>query len=445
MSVLAQGGHDHLLSVGIDIGPTILRVAVLLAVPVVAGHVLMRGFQGDPGRRTAFAVVAAAAVAASFELLLSGGLGLPEQLVPLLLLGLALPLYLILSTDPRFATAVAKSKRAAPWIFAAVSVPALWWLAKAWFGSTSPAATATALHTGVVLALVALAWFVIARSRIPVRALAAAVASALMLATAQAIVVAPPSPAPGVAVATEVDAGSRPVGVVVVPNRPGLNLVHVQATDAAIGLTRNALAPTAPMAGTTGGWATIRLPAGRSTIYVQRDGTTAEFETATAGASDPLPGLAGPDGPECASALLGEALAHVATELERCPAEFLDPRDAQELLNLAQPRMTVITDDSQRAKAAVQELRRAGVEIAPEGSGAPILVLTGWAGAEKIAEPDAILAPWLEKPTDARYLHTLGTNYPGEQPSAAGHRAWQDARGENNKQTNETLSPNAAG
>jgi hypothetical protein len=280
-----------------------------------------------------------------------------------------------------------------------------------------------------------------------VRVAAAAVASVLLLATAQAIVVRPPAPVPGVAVVTAVDAGPRPVGVVVVPNRPGLNLVHVQAEGASVGVARNALAPAKRMGGTGGGWATIRLPEGPSTVYVEREGVVASFPTNAGGAGDVLSGLAGPDGPECASALLGEALAHVESRLTACPADALDPRDAAALRSMASQRMTVVADDSQRSRAAVRELRRAGVEITRAGD--PVLVVTGWAGAEKASRehPGAELAPWLRKVTDERYLHTLRTNFPGELPSAAGHRAWLDARGENEEKPTpgDELSPNAAG
>jgi hypothetical protein len=181
-------------------------------------------------------------------------------------------------------------------------------------------------------------------------------------------------------------------------------------------------------------------------VYVARGGVVASFPTNAGGAADTLSGLAGPDGPECASALLGEALAHVESRLSACPADALDPRDAAALRSLAAPRMTVVADGSQRGRAAVAELRRAGVEITSAGD--PVLVVTGWAGAEQALRdhPDAELAPWLRKVTDTRYLHTLGTNFPGEPPSAAGHRAWLDARGDNDTGSlTDTLSPNAAG
>jgi hypothetical protein len=188
MAVSAQGGHDHLLSVGVVIGPLILRVTVLAAMLVVAGYVLLRPFLTEPGQRTSVCGVGAAAVAVSFELLLSGGLGLPEQLVPLLLAGVALPLYLLLSTDPRFSRLVGLGRSSAPWLFVGMATVSAVVLCQAWFADMPPRAVATTLHTGVVLTMVTLAWSAVAPCRVVVRVLGAVLASALVLATAQAVV-----------------------------------------------------------------------------------------------------------------------------------------------------------------------------------------------------------------------------------------------------------------
>lgn len=182
------GGHDHVLSVGLVIGPLILRVTVLASMVVVAGYVLLRPFLTEPGRRTAACGIGAAAVAVSFELLLSGGLGLPEKSVPLLLAGVALPLYLVLSTDPRFSRLRGLGRSLAPWVFVGVAASSAVVLSQAWFAGMSPRDTATALHTGVVLTMVALAWSVVARCRVVVGLLSTVLASALVLATTQAVV-----------------------------------------------------------------------------------------------------------------------------------------------------------------------------------------------------------------------------------------------------------------
>lgn len=198
--VLAQGGHGHVLEVGVHIGPLALRVALLAAVPVVAGFALLRGFLGEPDRRTAFAVVLTAAGAAVLMLLLAGGLDLPEQVVPLLLAALAVPMYVLRSTDPRFAAAVARVRATAPAVFAVAAVVALGAFGRAWLGLS--AAVAVTLHTGAVVALVGLAWFAVARptGRVVTGGLltaAALLAVALIGASAQAVVLRQEEPGRG--------------------------------------------------------------------------------------------------------------------------------------------------------------------------------------------------------------------------------------------------------
>lgn len=187
------GGHGHVLDVGVSIGPLVLRVALLAVVPAVAGFALLRGFLAEPGRRVPAAVIACACGAAVLELMLSGGLNLSERWVPLLLALLVLPLYLALSRDPRFTPAVGAARRFAPWVFWPVAVLAVDQFARAWLAGVAPARMETLLHTGVVLALVALAWFAVVRTRsllwtVGVRLGAAALAMALIAGAAQATV-----------------------------------------------------------------------------------------------------------------------------------------------------------------------------------------------------------------------------------------------------------------
>ncbi|GAB1511501.1 DUF6239 family natural product biosynthesis protein [Actinophytocola sp. KF-1] len=187
--LLAQGGgHGHVLTVGVSIGPTVLRMALLAAIPVVAGFALLRGFLAEPDQRTRTAVIAAACGAVVLELLLSGGLDLSERLVPLVLALLVLPLYLVRSRDPRFTPAVDLARRFAPWIFWPAAVAAVGLFARAWLVRAEPARTETALHTGVVVALVALAWFTVARSGWRERLGGCALAMVLMAGAAQAMV-----------------------------------------------------------------------------------------------------------------------------------------------------------------------------------------------------------------------------------------------------------------
>lgn len=200
-----DGGHDHVLTVGVSIGPTVLRVALLVAVPVVVAFALLRGFLDEPDRRSLTAVLAATGGAAVLELLLSGGLSLSQRLVPLLLALLAVPIYLARSHDPRFAPAVDRARRLAPLVFWPAAALAAGLFARAWLVGVETERTATLLHTGVVVALVALAWFAVARTRnaagtVSTRLGAAVLAMALLAGAAHATVLRDAEPVPGVAV-----------------------------------------------------------------------------------------------------------------------------------------------------------------------------------------------------------------------------------------------------
>jgi hypothetical protein len=135
------------------------------------------------------------------ELLLSGGLTVPEQVVPLLLAALALPYYLLLSTDRRFAPAVARARGLAPWVFALAGAFAVAEFARAWFAPATPGTATASLHTGLVFALLALAWYAIARvprrrgTSFGVSAAAACLAVALLACAANTVVLGTQEPA----------------------------------------------------------------------------------------------------------------------------------------------------------------------------------------------------------------------------------------------------------
>jgi hypothetical protein len=177
---------------------------LLAAVPVVAAFAMLRGFLGEPSRLTTVAVAMAAATGAVMELLLSGGVNLPDQLVPLLLLTLILPVYLVLSRDKRFASAVGLGLRLAPLVYAVVAALAAVQFGLALLAGAGRDRTATLLHTGVLLGLVALVWFAVARPRgrrvtIVMWASAALLGMGLLAGAAQAITMRTPDPVPGVA------------------------------------------------------------------------------------------------------------------------------------------------------------------------------------------------------------------------------------------------------
>ncbi|HEY6425305.1 MAG TPA: hypothetical protein VIY28_19105 [Pseudonocardiaceae bacterium] len=109
-------------------------------------------------------------------------------------------------------------------------------------------------------------------ARLEVGGLALALAAGATLAA----IPAPPTPGqPGLPLLRMVALAGTAVPVTVVPQRPGWNLVHAAGADgsaSAVGLDRTHLTPMAPRPGATGGWALVRLPAGRSTLWVERGG-----------------------------------------------------------------------------------------------------------------------------------------------------------------------------
>lgn len=236
--VLAAGEHNHVLDIGVHMGPLVLRVVVLCAVPLVAGFALLRGFLPEPSRFTRSAVAITAAVAVFLELMLAGGWDLPTQVVPLLLGSLAASLYLVRARDPR----AEPFRRLAPVVFGVTGALAAVEFARAWFWGGSSSAAAVLMHTGVVLALTSLTWFFVSRPGIATRVGAAVLAIVLLGSAAQAVVWrAPYPPPPGVATVHQAVVGSRTLDVLVVPNRPGWNLIHVPADNFSAGTDRDNL------------------------------------------------------------------------------------------------------------------------------------------------------------------------------------------------------------
>jgi hypothetical protein len=176
-----------------------------------------------------------------------------------------------------------------------------------------------------------------------------------------------------------------------------------------------------PVAGASGGWATVDLPAGPGTLFVRRHGETAEGRLDTG--DRPAPAAAtGTDGPECASFALGAILAERAAPVTSCPADALDPRDEESLRGLLDflagrglGSVALLSDGSPRAKLAEELVTATGVprvgigSVGVETGGADaLIVVSGWAPATtelaKIGErqrTEAIfghgvyLAPWL--------------------------------------------------
>lgn len=291
------------------------------------------------------------------------------------------------------------------------------------------------------------------------------------------------APVPGHPLLRPVDLPFRHLAVQVMPMRPGPNLVHIGPAEVRMGsaaphgrqidqhhgapepaeealgaLTVSAggstdgtangtPVPLASRPGASGEWAVLDIPAGATELTVTGDGfpVTVPIDVGTEPApTDFQRALAGPDGPECASAALGELVAPVAelpdgAELLRlsagraippqrfpaadgaaavCPAQELTSADAAALRDTVVflagrgiPAVHLVGDDSPRAVAAADLVRAEAAKArlpisATPASGTTVLVVSGWAraaGALKEATDRAVgeatggivLAPWL--------------------------------------------------
>jgi hypothetical protein len=311
--------------------------------------------------------------------------------------------------------------------------------------------------------------------------LAAGLAVLAVAAAAALAALAPPPPAPaaGQPLLRPVRLGGRPLAVLVTPMRPGANLVHLTGQGDVPLPTVTARAgdgPARPLTarpGAAGGWATVNLPAGSATLELAAGPDTASVPVDTGHAPAPADSaaLAGPGGPECASAATGAVLAG-GRVAPRCPSLALSPSDAGSLRAavafLAAHGVTtldVAADGSPRGRAAEQVVRaqagasRLAVSAAP-GPDDTLLLLTGWdraphelrALAARVTDGSrggVVLAPWLATApvlgqaaselvpltfdpgqSQARaYTRALSTALPGEAASPSGYLAWSAALG----------------
>ena len=250
---------------------------------------------------------------------------------------------------------------------------------------------------GLVLALGvgAVTWWLRRDAERVFRAGAVAVALGFV---ASAVVVAlprPTLPTPGAPLLAAVSVAGQKVPVLVTPQRPGPNLVHFPAgAGAGFAVSAGSAAPVLAVArpGAEGTWALVDLPAGRSEITVSARGQRTELEVDT-GSGTTLAGATGADGPECASAALGELVAGADQSLATCPAETLDPADASALRSTVDylagrhaDGITLAGDGSPRSSRAADLVRQAAAaDHLPVGTtpaaGNALVVVSGWAAA----------------------------------------------------------------
>jgi hypothetical protein len=283
-------------------------------------------------------------------------------------------------------------------------------------------------------------------------------------------------PKPGVPLVAEASLSGSSVPVLVTPQRPGRNLVHFPENvgDGIKAGGSSSPVRATPRPGTNGSWVEVDLPPGRSDLVVERQGQqdTVEVDTGEAGS---VPGSTGKDGPECASAALGAALAGSRDEWTRCPSESLPPTDAEALTKLVgfisrqgAPGLTLVADDSPRSRQAADAVVTSAARLhlpvhTSTQQGDALLVVSGWENAQQHLDevrkqqgraPEltygVYLAPWLLHgpiansvatssfplrfdPRDSRSLQygmTLDASFGGDAPSVAGLRSWLGARGQ---------------
>ena len=285
-----------------------------------------------------------------------------------------------------------------------------------------------------------------------------------------------PSPAAGAPLIRALTLDDVMTGLAIVPQRPGTNLVHVMTdrfTEVEVD-GRRYRAEARP--GSSGLWAEVELPAGRSLLELHQ-GRQVAAQIVNTGSGPAQDGLSDPDAAECASAALGAALGGSKVPLGPCPSQSLSPTDAGTLRGLVGSlgargvkSVRLLTDASPRSVAAEKEVRaaarKAGFGVYSDGwpaKGAPdaVLALAGWSAARldldtlRAAETPPLygtyLAPWLVEagvvaatgssplialpfdptsPQAQAYVVALRRVGPAESASAAGFLAFLAARGE---------------
>ncbi|MFC0433270.1 hypothetical protein [Kutzneria buriramensis] len=249
------------------------------------------------------------------------------------------------------------------------------------------------------------------------------------------------------------------VPVLVAPQRPGRNLVHLPGEATVDGV--KALA----RPGMSGTWAEVDLPPGRSDLRISLGGKESTL------AVDTGAGAARAVDPECAEAGLGGLIGGSRLPLTTCPSDGLSTGDADAVHKLVDylkgrkiPAITVVGDGSPRARAAEDVVRRAGIPVSDtEEPNSALVVVAGWSGAaaelsrvavEQTQKPTFVdgvyLAPWLltapllksvvssaiplrfdpRDPRTMAYTVALSDAFPGATGSIGGLDSWLAAQGQ---------------
>lgn len=269
-------------------------------------------------------------------------------------------------------------------------------------------------------------------------------------------------PIPGVPLLRE----AAGVPVLVSPQRPGRNLVHVPES-AGPGVTVSGVVAT-PRPGAEGYWADVELPAGRSDLVIGHGSEEDSLDVDAGSAAGPA-GAIGVDGPECASAALGGLVAGRQATLTGCPADRLSEEDADALRKLVgflsarhTEAITLVGDASPRGIAASDvvhaEAGRRNLRVLDgPAAQAALVVVSGWSDAYTAMTAAAqaqrtaptytyglYVAPWLltgpivntvaastvplrfdpREQLAVSFTVALGDAFGGESPTLGGFREW---------------------
>jgi hypothetical protein len=390
VAVAAEAGAGYAVAV-LALGWLGGGVGALTAVPSTAAVVAVAVLLTRSPRGVAVGSGIGLAALLAVETGLALGV-LPAAAVPAAVLGLG-----VLASVAGAADRAAELRRRTPLALLALAGTAGTALAGAalaglrFDGATAGSPYGLVLALGLVLLVVAVAGWALARSSAGRWVVPGAVGAGTCAVLALTALVAFPAPialpGTGAPLLRTVALGGRPVPVAVVPQRPGPNLVYVGAGQAVVDGVATQARDGAP-----GSWAVVDLAPGAQELVVTAGAERAVLRLRPG--ADPAPsalvaGLTGPDGPECLSAVVG-ALAGGGAIPGTCPGAALTASDASTLratvrflAERSAPVLHVIGDGSPRSAAATEVVTAAaaehGLPLAGElDTAGAVLVVAGW-------------------------------------------------------------------
>nr|QEO73936.1 hypothetical protein [uncultured bacterium] len=411
--------HGHATAAALPLGFVLLRFVLLIAVTVAAGWALARPFApASSGTLTRRLVTAVSALGGLVALLVADASWLPGPAAVAVIGGLLAP-SLLRKAMPVLSRCV-------------VAAVAMTTVAVAMWFTGPPLAVA---HVVLMAGFAGVAWAALCPPTAMVRVVGAGTGLALLASLAQVLLAGHlATPATGEPLLTRVRVAGQPVDVLVVPHRPGWNLVHVPDEPVRIGNGPESLVDAEPRAGASGRWALVRMGEGRGTLWLEREGVRATIPVDPGSDAWTGPDVRGAEGPEYAGAVLASVLTGRHTEQ---PWPALTDADAAELRTLVASSpgpLAVVTDASARSARSAEaervvraEAERVGVRIDPSARDRLVL------GGQVVDDDRTRLAPWLRapdlsSPEARRYQQVLADAFRGEAPSAAGLAAWLSRR-----------------